>query len=268
MEKLYDNRPIGVFDSGVGGLTVARSIRRSIPDEDIIYFGDTARVPYGNKSKDTIIRFAHEIVNFMIAKKVKMVVVACNTASSLSLQALKKTYDIPVIGVIVPGVKEAVKVSKNKRIGVIGTHSTVSSGAYVKELKKVSSRYRIFQGCCPLFVPLVENKMINDPVTFEMAGRYLKTFREKDIDTLILGCTHYPILKSVIGKVMKDVKLVDSSFAVAREVDSILRDKGLSAYGRKRSGKIKCFVSDNVEAFRNVASIFFKENLDIKKVIL
>ncbi len=266
--KSLKNRPIGVFDSGVGGLTVARSIRRHLPEEDIIYFGDTARVPYGNKSRKTIIRFAREIMAFMMAKRVKTVVVACNTASSLSLASLKKSYPVPVIGVITPGVKEAVRISKTGRIGVIGTSSTISSGSYEKELVKMDPRCRIFSTRCPLFVPLVENRFINDTITYEVARRYLGRLKKKRVDTLILGCTHYPILKTVIADVMGRVKLVDSSLAVAEEVKEVLFKKGLGTCLKKGSGKMKCFVSDDVEGFRKVARIFLKEDFSAERAVL
>jgi glutamate racemase len=266
--KTARNRPIGIFDSGVGGLTVARSIRRQLPGEDIVYFGDTARVPYGNKSRATIIRFTREIMDFMMGNKVKMVVVACNTASSLCLPVLRKIYPVPVAGVIAPGVKEAVCISKNGRIGVIGTSSTISSGAYERELVKTKRPCCFFAKPCPLFVPLVENRFINDTITRQVAERYLDGLKKKNIDTLILGCTHYPILKTVIGKVMGDVRLVDSSFAVAREVKRMLSKMELDSCRRNRRGKIKCYLSDDVEGFRKVAGIFFKEKVSIKKVVL
>jgi glutamate racemase len=266
--KSRRNRPIGIFDSGVGGLTVAKSIRRELPEEDIIYFGDTARVPYGNKSRATIIRFTSEIMAFMTKKKVKTVVVACNTASSLSLPFLKKTYNIPIIGVINPGVKEAVRISRNKRIGVIGTRSTVASGAYDRELAKIGRSYRLFSKCCPLFVPLVENRFINNRITYEVAQRYLKEIKAKGIDTLILGCTHYPILRAVIKKVMGNVRLVDSSSAAAKEVKETFSKKKLETCRRGRPGRMKCFVSDDAESFRKIAGIFLNERISVKKVVL
>jgi len=247
---------------------VARSIRRQLPDEDIIYFGDTARVPYGNKSRAAIVRFAREIMAFMTEHRVKMVVVACNTASSLSLPSLKKAYRVPVIGVIDPGVKEAVRVSKSGRIGVIGTRSTVASGAYDRELAKFGPPYRLFSKSCPLFVPLVENRFSNDRITYEVARRYLKGLKAKGIDTLILGCTHYPILKTVIKKVIGNVRLVDSSSAVAGEVKRAFLEKAPEACRRNRRGRMKCFVSDDAEGFRRIAGMFLKEKINVKKVAL
>jgi len=263
-----NNRPIGIFDSGVGGLTVAKSIRRQLPGEDIVYFGDSARVPYGNKSKSTITRFAREIMAFMMKSRVKLVVVACNTASSLCLPFLKKNYPVPVIGVIGPGAKEAARISKTRSIGVIGTSSTIASGSYERELLKAAGAYRLFVKPCPLFVPLVENRFINDTITYQVAERYLDGLKKKNIDTLILGCTHYPILKKVIDKVMDGVRLVDSSCAVAREVKSTLSEMGLDAGARVRGGRMSCYLSDDVEGFRAAAGIFLKEKVSVKKVTL
>lgn len=266
--KKSNSYPIGVFDSGVGGLTVARSMRKHLPEEDIIYFGDTARVPYGNKSKSTIIRFAGEIMKFLMKHKVKMVVVACNTASSFSLPSLKKNYTLPVIGVIRPGVKEAVLVTQNKMIGVIGTASTIASGAYAKELARRGPSYKLFPKSCPLFVHLVENGLTDDPVTYEMAGRYLGDIKANGVDTLILGCTHYPLLKEVISDVIgHGVNLIDSSYAVTREVGDILDKESLRST-KNRAGTMKCFVSDDRESFRRLARMIMGEDVDVKKVSL
>jgi len=260
-------RPIGIFDSGVGGLTVAGSVRRHLPGENIVYFGDTARVPYGNKSKETIVRFTREITTFLLDKNVKMVVVACNTASSFSIPTLKRTYAVPVTGVIEPGVREALRLSGSGRIGVIGTDSTISSGSYRSAMKRMSGKARLFSVSCPLFVPLVENRWIEDPVTLEIASRYLRPLMDKNIDTLILGCTHYPILTKVIKKVMKGVKLVDSSFAVAKEVKGVLELSGLAS-PKSSGGSLECYVSDDPEGFRKTAGIFLKERPKVKKAVL
>lgn len=257
-------RPIGVFDSGVGGLTVVKAMRELLPYEDIIYFGDTARVPYGNKSKSTIVRFAREIMAFLLDKKVKMVVVACNTASSLSLPLLDESYKVPVMGVIKPGIKEAARLTKNGKIGVIGTSSTVNSKAYDKELARQKVSARIYSEACPLFVPLVENRHINDKIALDVARMYLTPLKKKNIDALILGCTHYPILKTAIKKVMDKTKLVDSSRAVAKEVKELLLKEDMAA--PKRKGNIKCFVSDDADGFSKKAGIFLKEKVSVKKV--
>lgn len=266
--KSRQNRPIGVFDSGVGGLTVVRSVRRRLPNEDIIYFGDTARVPYGNKSRTTIKRFSREIVDFLVKNHVKMIVAACNTASSLALPSLKKKCPVPVIGVIAPGVKEAVRLSKNRRIGVIGTDSTISSSAYEKELAKIDPSCRLFSKSCPLFVPLVENRFFSDRVTRQVAGKYLTELKKKRIDTLILGCTHYPLLRKVIGHIMKDAVLIDSASAVAKEVKRILAERKLETVAGKTRPAVKCFVSDDAEGFKKTAGIFLREKISVKKVVL
>lgn len=262
-------RPIGIFDSGVGGLTVARSVRKVLPLEDIIYFGDTARVPYGNKSKETIDRFSREIVDFLIGKKVKAVVIACNTASSFSQSFLQRKYDIPIMGVISPGVRKAVSISKNNKIGIIGTEATVSSGAYEKELsKRYGKEFKMFSASCPLFVPLVENRMTSGEITTLAAEKYLTALKKNGIDTLILGCTHYPMLKKVISNVMKGVHLVDSSEAVAEEVRNVLLLKGLASRPPRGKGKMICYVSDAPGNFKKISGMFLKEEVDVKKVVL
>jgi glutamate racemase len=265
--KSQRNRPIGIFDSGIGGLTVVRSVRKYLPSEDIIYFGDTARVPYGNKSRSTVIRFSREIMNFLMKKRVKMVVVACNTASSLSLASLKKDYQVPVIGVIKPGVKEAVNISRNKKIGVIGTVSTISSGAYKKELKRIDKTCHVFSQSCPLLVPLVENRNFSDPFTWHIVEAYLKDLKKERVDTLILGCTHYPLLKRVIGEVLSGARLVDSSVAVAEDAKEILMRKKLQVTGKRRSS-VEYYVSDDPVEFCKSAGIFLKEKIKAKKAAL
>jgi len=261
------NRSIGVFDSGVGGLTVLKSIRSYLPGENIIYYGDTARVPYGNKSASTIRRFAREAMWFLMEKKVKMVVVACNTASSLAVPYLKKEYAVPVTGVIGPGISEAVRCSRNKRIGVIGTSSTIASKAYDKELGRVDRSCRIFSGSCPLFVPLVENRFLSGPIVFQIARDYLKDLKRKKIDTLVLGCTHYPLLKKVISRVMGDIVLVDSAHAVAKSVKSTLVNNDMQASRSVKTSSVKYYVSDDAEGFKKTASIFLREKIHVKKAV-
>ena len=199
------NLPIGVFDSGVGGLTVAREIFRNLPNEKIIYFGDTARVPYGNKSKETIIRYSRQISKFLLSQNVKAIVIACNTASALALNELKEEVDVPVIGVVEPGARAAAAATKNGRIGVIGTEGTINSGLYTEFIKKIRPDCEIFGQPCPLFVSLVEEGMIDDEVTITMIHRYLdKMIEENNIDALILGCTHYPLLRTIIAREIGD----------------------------------------------------------------
>ena len=196
--KIDRDAPIGVFDSGVGGLTVAREIMRNLPSEKIVYFGDTARVPYGSKSRDTVIRYSRQIIHFLKEQQVKAIVIACNTASAFALDAVQHEQDIPVLGVIGAGAKVAAEETVNKRVGVIGTVGTVGSGIHEAYLKKLDPEITVIGKACPLFVPLVEEGWLHDPVTVEVANRYLQELKDKDVDTLILGCTHYPLILSVI----------------------------------------------------------------------
>jgi len=224
---LSEERPICMFDSGIGGLTVLRAIGDRLPDERIIYFGDTARLPYGTKSKDTITRFSREIVEFLMGMNPKMIVVACNTASAYSLGDLKRAVDIPVIGVIEPGARAAVRATRNRKVGVIGTRATIQSGAYLDAVQADDPGVKVFSKDCPLFVPLIEEGWMDQQVTLDIAREYLKHLVECGVDTLILGCTHYPLLKKVIGRVMgRDVILVDSAEETALEVEHALADLG------------------------------------------
>ena len=215
--------PIGVFDSGVGGLTVAREIMRNLPSEKIVYFGDTARVPYGSKSKETVIRYSRQIIRFLQEQQVKAIVIACNTASAFALDAVRDEFDLPIIGVIEPGAKVAAAQTRNKKVGVIGTVGTIGTGIHAEYLKSLDPEITVYGKACPLFVPLVEEGWLHDPVTDEVVARYLKELQEKDIDTLILGCTHYPLLRSTIRKIMGDqVCLVNPAYETARELKQLL----------------------------------------------
>ena len=262
-----DKRPIGIFDSGVGGLTVLDKVSKLLPGENIIYFGDTARVPYGNKSKETITRFSKEIVKFLLKFNVKLIVVACNTVSSLSLEALRKVSKVPVIGVIKPGVREALKVSKNKRIGVIGTEATISSLSYKNEIKSNDAKVVVIQKACPLFVGLAESRWLGGDITERIAKRYLSSILAKRIDTLILGCTHYPLLKKAIKKVVgKKVKLIDSSVVTAKYVKAILEEEDLVR--PKGTRYVKFFASDDTRGFEELAGIFLGKKIKAKKAVL
>ena len=204
MNTIDRNAPVGVFDSGVGGLTVAREIMRQLPGERIIYFGDTARVPYGSKSKDTIVRYSRQIIRFLCTKGVKAIVIACNTASAYALEAVSAESDIPIIGVIDAGARTAVSATRNGKIGVIGTEGTIGSGIYTEVMKKLRPDIEVVGKPCPLFVPLVEEGLLHDSVTDEIASRYLSVLKGKYIDTLVLGCTHYPLLRSTLQRLMGD----------------------------------------------------------------
>lgn len=262
---MSDNRPIGVFDSGVGGLTVVGQLGALLPKETIIYFGDTARVPYGTKSKETVTKFSVENVEFLMKHDVKMIVVACNTVSSLSLDFLRRCFRVPLIGVIEPGAKGALGATRNNRVGVIGTSATISSGAYERAIKRLNARISCFCQTCPLFVPLVEEGWLDRDVTAEIAGIYLEPLRKKKIDTLILGCTHYPLLKGVLGKVMgPDVVLIDSAKEVAKGAREILDASGLLNQSGARP-KHKFFVSDEPDRFARVGERFLRKKIDCVK---
>lgn len=250
--------PVGIFDSGVGGLTVVREIIRQIPDERLIYFGDTARLPYGSKSRETIIRYSRQIVRFLRTKGVKAIVIACNTASSCALKTIAEESSIPVIGVIYAGALTAVKSTRNGRIGIIGTTTTVSSGIYPNVIRSISPEVQVFQKACPLFVPLVEEGLLHDSVTDEIASRYLQELKGKYVDTLVLGCTHYPLLRSTIQRIMgDDVRLVNPAYETAVELRGILEREKLLNPGKEQLStgeKYQFYVSDLAEKFRDFAS--------------
>jgi len=257
------SRPIGVFDSGIGGLTVVKELSRLLPNEKIVYFGDTARVPYGNKSKETIIHYSLQIAYFLLKKKIKMLVVACNSASSVSMPTLKRHFHIPVIGVIEPGAKSAISTSQNKSIGVIGTLGTVSSNSYKKALKKIDKKVIVSQQACPLFVPLAEDGWNKTKIAQDISDEYLKELAKKGIDSLILGCTHYPLLKEVIqSSVGKKVKLIDSGIETAKEVKKILEKKGLLNIHKQTERNHSVFyVSDFPHKFKEVSQRFLSKEL-------
>ncbi|MBF0486264.1 MAG: glutamate racemase [Candidatus Omnitrophica bacterium] len=255
------DRPIGVFDSGIGGLTVVQEITRLLPNERIVYFGDTARVPYGTKSKESVIRFSKDNANVLLKYDVKVIVIACNTSTSWALNVLKREYAMPVIGVIEPGSRCAVQTTRKKRVGVIATQSTVASGKYVKTIQRFLKTARVFQKSCPLFVPLVEEGWLDHKVTENVALEYLTDLKKNDIDVLILGCTHYPLLKPVLQKVMgKNVTLVDSATETAREVKSLLERENLLRYSRHPAHH-EFLVSDEPEHFRAMAKRFLGHDL-------
>ena len=268
-EKL-STAPIGVFDSGVGGLTVVREIMRQIPNEKIIYFGDTARVPYGSKSKDTVTRFSRQIVRFLQTYQVKTIVVACNTASAYALEELEKETDIPMIGVVKPGAKAASDATRNGRIGVIATEATIGSHIYSRYINEINPQAKIYGKACPLFVPLVEEGLWIDPVTDEIAKRYLTELINIDIDTLILGCTHYPLIRSTVAKIMGDnVTLVNPAYETAKELKELLSEKGLLTKEPPRLGETQYqfFVSDGAEKFKNFANSIIKYGILSAKTI-
>jgi len=262
-----DSRPIGVFDSGLGGLTVVKSIKALLPSESIIYFGDTARVPYGNKSRELIKEYSSEITEFLVKKDSKMVVVACNTVSAMVLSTLKKNNSIPILGVIAPGVAEAISITNNKYIGVIGTIATVNSDAYNTALKALDSNIETISQACPLFVPLAEEGWLEGDVVNMVVAHYLSPLKEKNIDTLILGCTHYPLLKNAIANQFnKTTVLIDSADAVARAVQKKLSDFDL-LNNKDEKGSLFCFVTDIPMHFETVGQQFLGSPLDSVQIV-
>lgn len=258
-------RPIGIFDSGVGGLTVLREVEKLLPFEDIVYFGDTARVPYGNKSKSTIIKFSRESAGFLKRKRVKMIVAACNTSSALALENLKKSSNIPVLGVIEAGVKKAVAVTRKKRIAVIGTKSTIKSNSYQKLIAKENKSIKVYSKSCPFFVPLVEEGILNGRIVKEAVKMYLKGLKDKGIDVIILGCTHYPLLKHQISSYLRGVVVIDSAKEVAGYAKSILKSKNLLS-GKGRKPKVEFYLSDEPRGFVRLAKLFLKRKISNPKI--
>ncbi len=256
-----NERPIGVFDSGVGGLTVVKQLMALLPQERLIYFGDTARIPYGTKSEETVIRFALEDSVFLVEKGVKMIVVACHTASAIALAHVQRALDVPVVGVIEPGALTAVARTENGKIGVIGTASTIRSNAYTRALRSYDSWVKVFARACPLFVPLVEEGWIEDEATYLIARRYLQPLIDNGIDTLILGCTHYPLLKAVIREVMGEgVDLIDSGVETARYVKDMLQQRGLLA-PQGQDPEHYFYVSDLPYKFQEIGERFLERSL-------
>ena len=260
-----DNRPIGIFDSGLGGLTVVKALKELLPNESIVYFGDTARLPYGVKSQSLVKQFSIEITRFLLERNAKAVVIACNTATAMALNSLKNEFkNVPIIGVIEPGSEKAICETISKKIGVIGTTATISSGAYEKVIRQKDSRVEIISKACPLFVPFVEEGLINGSAINEIAKHYLSSFNNK-VDTLILGCTHYPLLKSIIFDNTENINLVDSASSVAEVAYKVLLDHKLLNV-EKKSGVFDCYVTDFPMRFEELGNIFFGS--DIKNVKL
>lgn len=245
--------PIGVFDSGVGGLTVVKEIMNQIPGESIVYFGDTARVPYGSKSKATITGYTRQIVRFLQSQNVKAIVIACNTASAFALEAVSQEIDIPMIGVIKPGAAMAARTTKNGHIGVIGTEGTIQSRIYNEYLSATNPQVRVFGKACPLFVPLVEEGWVDDPITYEVVSRYISELMPFDIDTLVMGCTHYPLLRNTIQKVVGDkVNLVNPALETAKSLKELLKEQGI--LNEAGTPEHHFYVSDGAEKFRQFAN--------------
>ena len=262
-------KAIGIFDSGVGGLTVLKEVVRALPQEDTIYFGDTARVPYGTKSPETVIRYSRQIARYLYSRDIKLLVVACNTASAVALASLQKEFSIPVVGVIEPGARAAARVTASGKVGVIGTAATVASSAYTKAIKRINPEIEVVTRACPLFVPLAEEGWVDNEVARMTARAYLGDLRDQGVDTLVLGCTHYPILKTVIAEVMgPQVTLVDSAEQTALTVAQILAGKGLLRPAGEK-GNHHYYVTDIPAGFIRVGNRFLGGRLgDVYQVNL
>lgn len=253
-------QPIGVFDSGVGGLTILRALRHALPHENLVYFGDTANVPYGGKSKAAVTRLALAVAQFLETQHVKLIVVACNTASAQALATLRKQLHVPVMGVIEPGANAAIAATRNHKIAVLGTQGTVESNAYVKAIAKRCPQANVFQQACPLFAPLVEEGFADKPATELIAREYLASVQKSTADTVILGCTHYPILKDLLGRILgPSVTLVDSAETLAAAAQQFLISKKLAATTGK--GTVKLYASDAPEKFTRSAEKLLGEKV-------
>jgi len=269
MNFMNKTNPIGIFDSGVGGLTVVKSIESFLPNENVIYFGDTARVPYGSKSNSTVIEYGLQDAKFLANKNVKLIVVACNTVSSIALDTLREHFKIPIIGMIEPGAKSAIERTTSGKVGVIGTETTVSNKAYSKALLNLDSQVNVFEKACPLFVPLAEEGWIDHQATKLIVKEYLSELKDEKIDTLILGCTHYPILRNIIQEeIGEEVTLIDSGAVASVEVEHYLNGTGLKN-DSNNIGQHKYYVSDTPTKFEQVANLFLgKEVEHIEKIDL
>ena len=261
--------PVGVFDSGVGGLTVAREIMRQLPNEKLVYFGNTARVPYGSKSRDNIIRYSRQIIHFLKTKGVKAIVIACNTASALALDVVREESDIPIIGVVEPGARAALQITQTKKIGVIGTEATVQSAMYGKIIKGLDPTVSVIGKACPLFVPLVEEGFAKHKVTEEIIDYYLASMKESDIDSLILGCTHYPLLRSRIRAYLGDkIQLVNPAYETAMDLKYILKETGMENAGKEgEHATYSFYVSDAADKFKQFANSILPYDIETTQQI-
>jgi len=258
---LNNNKSIGVFDSGLGGLTVLRVLEKQLPNESFIYFGDTAHVPYGSKSGETVQGYSSQIIQFLLDHDVKLIVIACNTASSVAAQILQEKFDVPIFGVITPSIEQAISYHKGNEIGIIGTQSTIASNSYVEKFTILAPHIKTIQQACPLFVPLIEENWANTDTAKEVASIYLEPFSQHHIDILVLGCTHYPIMESIIQSVMGDsVKLISSGPAVAGTVEKFLMENNLQNDG-KNSPTEAFFVTDFPQKFNELGSQFLGRTL-------
>lgn len=263
-----DNRPIGIFDSGLGGLTCVKEVMNIMPNENIIYFGDTGRVPYGTRSSDTIIKYVRQDINFLRQFDIKLIVIACGTASSAALPYITTEYDTDIIGVVEPASKMAVAATKNGKIGVLGTSGTINSEKYSEQIGNLNPEIKVISRACPMFVPVVENGYANSEVAEILANEYLKVMIENEVDTVILGCTHYPLLRDIIQSVVgTNVTLIDSGAAAAFEAKQIMSERGLFS-DREEPGNANYYVSDTIHGFEELGSLFLTKEIvgDVSKI--
>lgn len=255
-------QPIGIFDSGIGGLTVVKEIIRLLPNENLVYFGDTARVPYGTKSDSTIKEYSIQNTKFLLTHNVKLIVVACNSASSVALNEIKSRTNVPVVGVIIPGAMASVNASRNKRVAIIGTNATIASKSYDREIHNIDQHIEAHGKACPLFVPIVEEGWMDHEIAYLTAKEYLHSLEKFSYDTLILGCTHYPLLKNVIRKVVgENITLIDSGIETAKQVKNILSDMNLLNSSEHKPNR-KYFVSDLPHKFKEIGEMFLGEKIE------
>jgi glutamate racemase len=260
-----NDAPIGVFDSGIGGLTVVREIFRELPAEGVVYLGDTARVPYGIRSPETVKRYSLQCARFLLSRGIKLLVIACNTVSAVGLEGIRRMAPVPVIGVMEPGARAAAAASRNRKVGVIGTYATIKADSYRKAITALDGGVEVFSLACPLFVPMVEEGWLSGEVPLLTATRYLGGLRESGIDTLVLGCTHYPLLKPVISEVMDGVTLIDSATETAREVRAELEKRRLLGGGGVPRREF--YVTDDPGKFRSVGERFLGQGIDNIKMV-
>ena len=269
MNIAEQNRPIGVFDSGIGGLTVLKELISELPNENTVYLGDTARVPYGSRSAETVVRYSLECMRFLIKRNIKLLVIACNTSSAISIWTVRKESPVPVIGVIGPGAMAAIKASAKQKIGVIGTETTIKSHTYLKAIKRIDSEVSVVSVPCPLFVPLVEEGWVDGKIATLVAEKYLSDLKDKGIDTLLLGCTHYPLLKDTLSGVMGEgVTLVDSAIETAKKVKRVLNKSQMGNNGKKKARR-EFYVTDSPEKFTRVGEKFLGRPIEhIEKIVV
>lgn len=264
--KEKQSQAIGIFDSGIGGLTVMREIMKRLPNENLIYYGDTARLPYGNKSSEVVTRYSMESASFLVEQNIKLLVVACNTATAYALDKLQQTFGIPVLGVIEPGAEKAIKTSKNNCIAVLGTKGTIGSGVYQRMIEKKMPQAKVVSIACPLFVPLVEESFLHHPVTSLVIKHYLAPLKEHGVDTVLLGCTHYPMLKHKIAEeLMEHVAIIDSACTCAEKVAGILNESQLTNHSRSK-GNYQYFVSDDPIKFQHAGSEYLGDSISNVRV--